>query len=69
MEIYNKRIDKTLGELLAAASEFAFECSNDDKEAYQMARLAMVEILRRTSQPTDFKEEFDHTATREPQFH
>ena len=69
MEADNKRIDKTLGELLAAASEFAFEWSNNDKEAYQMARLAMVEILRMASQPTEFNENSENAVTKPPRFH
>ena len=59
MEVYNKRIDASLGKLLAAASELAFEYSNNDQEAYQMARLALVEILRRASQPFEFKEDLE----------
>ena len=69
MEAYNKKFDTTLGELLAAASEVAFEYSNNDKEAYQMARLALVEILKRTSQPLEFNEELDLAASRKPQVH
>ncbi|HWO43673.1 MAG TPA: hypothetical protein VNO43_17935 [Candidatus Eisenbacteria bacterium] len=42
-----KLIETTLGELIAAASEVAFEYSDSDKEAYQMARLALIEILRK----------------------
>jgi len=69
METDKKKTDKTLSELLAAASEFAYECSNSDKEAYQIARIAMVEILRQTSQSLDFYEEFGPTATKKHQFH
>jgi hypothetical protein len=45
------RIETTLGELIAAASEVAFEYSDSDKEAYEIARLALIEILRNTSRP------------------
>jgi hypothetical protein len=47
------RIETTLGELIAAASEVAFEYSDNDKEAYELAQLALVEILRNTSSPRD----------------
>jgi hypothetical protein len=47
------RIETTLGELIAAASEVAFEYSDNDKEAYQMARLALIEILRNASRSVD----------------
>lgn len=40
------RIDTTLGELIAAVSEVAFEYSDDTKEAYHLARLTLVEILK-----------------------
>lgn len=46
MKTRGTRIETTLGELIAAASEVAFEYSDNDKEAYQLARLALVEILR-----------------------
>lgn len=69
MEPNNKRIDTTLGELLAAASEVAFEYSNNDKEAYQMAQLALMEFLRRASQPLEFNEELHLTPSKKPQVH
>jgi hypothetical protein len=42
-----KRIDTTLGELIAAASEVAFEYSDNEKEAYRLARLALIEMLKK----------------------
>jgi len=56
-----QRIHTDLGELIAAAGEVAFEFSNNDKEAYKMARLALVEILRRVSEPVDFDQNLDNT--------
>ncbi|MGH7825975.1 MAG: hypothetical protein ACREQ7_12465 [Candidatus Binatia bacterium] len=50
---HTSRIETTLGELIAAASEVAFEYSDNDKEAYRMARLALIEILKNASRPTD----------------
>jgi len=43
------RIDTTLGELIATISEVAFENSDDAKEAYQLARLVLVKILKGAS--------------------
>ena len=43
------RIDTTLGELIATVSEEAFEYSDDTKEAYNIARLVLVEILKSAS--------------------
>jgi hypothetical protein len=54
----SKRIDTTLGELIAAASEVAFEYSDNDKEAYRLARLALIEILKKASHPIDLEEQF-----------
>lgn len=43
------KIDTTLGELIAAVSDVAFEFSDDSEEAYHLARLALVDILKRAS--------------------
>jgi hypothetical protein len=39
--------------LLAAAGEVAFECSNSDREALDLAQLALIEILKNTSAISD----------------
>ena len=52
-----KRIDTTLGELIAAASEVAFEYSDNEREAYRLARLALIEMLKNASHPMDVDEE------------
>jgi hypothetical protein len=41
------RIDTTLGELIAAASEVAFEHCEDTREAYELTGLVLVEILKK----------------------
>ena len=43
------RIDTTLGDLIAAISDVAFEYSTDTKEAYDLTRLVLVEILKNAS--------------------
>ena len=59
----NFRIETTLGDLIAAASEVAFEYSENDKEAYRLAQLALVEMLRRTTQRVDLNKEFENIAS------
>jgi hypothetical protein len=54
-----RNIETTLGDLIAAASEVAFEYSNNDVEAYHLARLALVEILKKSSQSVDLDKEFE----------
>jgi hypothetical protein len=49
MEKGTKKLDTTLGELIAAASEVAFEYSDNDKDAYKLAQAALIEILRKAS--------------------
>jgi hypothetical protein len=64
-----KRIDTTLGDLIAAASEVAFEYSDNDKEGYQLARLALIEMLRKASHSIDFNEDLTDPITRKTYLH
>jgi len=52
-------LNTTLGDLIAAASEVAFEYSDNDKDAYKMARLALIEILKNSSHSVVLNEDFD----------
>ncbi len=45
----NRRINTTLGELIATISEVAFENSAGTKEVYTLTGLVLVEILKRAS--------------------
>jgi len=45
----DQRIDTTLGELIATISDVAFEYSDDTREAYHVARLVLVKILKSVS--------------------
>lgn len=47
------RIDTTVGDLIAAVSDAAFESTDDPKEAYRCVRLALVEILKGASLRTE----------------
>lgn len=40
------RVDTALEEIIATISDVAFENSNDTKEAYDIARLVLVAILK-----------------------
>lgn len=43
------RIETTLGDLIAAVSECAFESTADTREAYDLAHLILVELLKEAS--------------------
>jgi hypothetical protein len=43
------RIDTTLGDLIAAISDVAFEYSDDRKTAYDLAGLVLVDIFKNAS--------------------
>ena len=59
MESNSKRLETTLGDLIAAASEVAFEYSDSEKQAYRLARLALIEILKKASHPIELDTDFD----------
>ena len=64
-----RNIETTLGDLIAAASEVAFEYSNNDVEAYNLAQLALVEILKKTAHPLDLDKDFDNLESPSPLVH
>jgi len=51
------RLETTLGDLIAAASEVAFEYSENDKDAYTLAQFALVELLKKTTHSRDLSKE------------
>jgi hypothetical protein len=55
----NRRIDTTLGDLIAAASEVAFEFCDNDKDAYNLAQLALMEMIKKTAHPADLTKDFE----------
>ena len=59
----SRRIDTTLGDLIAAASEVAFEFSDNDKDAYNLAQLALMEIIKKTAHPIELTEEFENLSS------
>ncbi len=48
------RIETTLGELIETVSEVAFEYCDDAQEAYALARLVLVKILKNAASGDDF---------------
>jgi hypothetical protein len=64
-----RRLDTTLGDLIAAASEVAFEYSDNDQEAYELARLALMEILKKAYHPIEITRDFDELQPRKQTLH
>jgi len=58
-----RKLDATLGELVAAAGEVAFEYSDNDREGYRLARLALVEIIKKSTHPFDLDKDFERVAS------
>ncbi len=70
MEKLNARkLDATLGELIAAAGEVAFEYSDNDREGYHLARLALVEIIKKSTHPFDLEKDFERVVSPSRQLH
>jgi hypothetical protein len=57
------RLETTLGDLIAAASEVAFEYSENDKDAYSLAQFALIEMLRKTTHRVDLNKEFENLSS------
>jgi len=54
-----RKLDASLDELVAAAGQVAFEYSNNDREAYDLARLALIEIIKKTAESHDLERDFE----------
>jgi hypothetical protein len=59
----------TFSDLIAAAGQVAFEYSNSDVEGYKVARFALIEILKNTSQPLGSDKEFESLESPSPLVH
>ena len=64
-----RRIETTLGDLIAAASEVAFEYSDNDRDAYSLAQLALIEMLKNSARPVDFNKYFEQLASPSEHIH
>jgi len=63
------RLETTLSDLIAAAGAVAFEYSENDKDAFTLAQLALVEIIRKTTQRIDLEKDFEDIASPSPLIH
>ncbi|MSP40747.1 MAG: hypothetical protein EXR70_19850 [Deltaproteobacteria bacterium] len=63
------RFETTLGDLIAAASEVAFEYSDNEQDAYLVAQVALVEMLKKTAPSLDLNKQFDMLASPSQRVH
>jgi hypothetical protein len=68
-KIHTGKLDATLSELVAAAGQVAFEYSNNDQEAYNLARLALVEFIKKSAHPFDLDKDFEKVTSPSPLLH
>jgi hypothetical protein len=54
-----RKLDTTLSELIAAAGEVAFEHSDNDREAYNLARFALIEIIKNSAHVFNLDKDFE----------
>ncbi len=54
-----RKLDTTLSKLIAAAGEVAFEHSDNDREAYNLTRLALIEIIKNSAHTFDLDKDFE----------
>jgi hypothetical protein len=64
-----RKINPNLGELIAAAGELAFVFSENDQEAYDLARLALVEFIKNSAHALDSDKEFEALTTPSQRLH
>jgi hypothetical protein len=51
-----KKTTASLSELMLAASEVAFACSENEQEAYHLTQQALIEFIKNLPQDSDFPE-------------
>jgi hypothetical protein len=51
-----KKSSASLPELMQAASQVAFECSENEREAYRLTQRALIEFIRNLPENLDFPE-------------
>jgi hypothetical protein len=51
-----KKTSASLPELMQAASQVAFECSENEREAYRLTQRALIEFIRNLPENLDFPE-------------
>ena len=60
---HRRKLDTTLSDLIAAAGEVAFEHSDNDREAYNLARFALIEIIKNSAHTFDLDKDFERVAS------
>lgn len=68
-KINTRKPETTLGELIAAAGEVAFEYSDNDQEAYKLARLALIEIVKNSAHAINSDRDFESFASPSQRYH
>ena len=68
-KINSRTLDTNLSELIAAAGEVAFEYSDNDREAYKLARLALIEIVKNSAHSINADRDFERLAPPSQRFH
>jgi hypothetical protein len=58
-KVHPRKLDTTLSKLIAAAGEVAFEHSDNDREAYNLARFALIEIIKNSAHTFDLDKDFE----------
>ena len=56
-------------DFLAAAGELAFEYCDNDKDGYNLARLALIELLRKTTRRSDPTRDLENLPSPSPLIH
>jgi hypothetical protein len=57
------RVETTLDDLIAAASELAFEYSDNDKDGYNLVRFALIEMIKKTAHRPDPNKDLEKLAS------
>lgn len=52
------KLETSLSELIAAAGKLAFDYSENGQEAYHLARVALVEFIKKSAHPMDSDTDF-----------
>jgi hypothetical protein len=64
-----RKLDTTLRKLIAAAGEVAFEHSNNEREAYNLARFALIEIIKNSAHTFDLDKDFEAATSPSERLH
>jgi hypothetical protein len=63
------KLETSLSELIAAAGNLAFDHSENGREAYQLARVALVEFIKKSAHPGDSDTDFAGLPSPSEQLH